>query len=101
MSRFITAVVALFALLTAPVFAQGTTQSADASASVTVAPFLTLSKTLDINYGQHFAAEGSLFTTASNYAQWRGNSDIGNRLSVTVSVTTALNKVGGTGSVPF
>ncbi len=100
MSRF-TAVLIILAAAAAPLRAQGSTQSVDASASVTIAPFLTLAKTIDMDFGTHFAQESELFTTASNYAEWRGSTDVGNHVSVTVSVTTALNKVGGTGSVPF
>lgn len=99
-TRFITGVLACALILTTPVFGQ-TTQQADASVSIVVAPFLTLQKTLDIDFGTHFAAEGSLFTTLTNYAQWRGNSDVGNRLSVHLDIPGALNKVGSPGSVPF
>jgi hypothetical protein len=88
------------ALLAAPLAGQ-TSQSADASATVVIAPFLTLAKTIDMDFGTHFASEASLFTAPSNYAEWRGTTDVSNHVSISVSVPVAFNKVGGTGSVPF
>jgi len=92
-------IIAFLFLLAAPLWSQ-TSQSIDASETVVVAPMLTLSKSQDITWGTHFAQEGDVFSSTTNYAAWLGQTDVGNHLSVVVSAPLALNKQGGTGSVP-
>jgi len=98
MSRFILAVLVLCAL-TAPLAAQSSTRSADASASVIITPTLTLTKVQDLNFGSHFATEGVVQSSSTVFAQWNGTTDSQNSLSLTFTLPTFLQRVGNSQQV--
>jgi hypothetical protein len=80
-----------------------TTTSADATATVVIAErSLSLTKTLDMDFGTHFASAGVITTSASNYARWDGQTDPGLLcLTIGFSTPTQLTRVGGDDFVPI
>lgn len=70
MKRLTAVLAALGAVSVATLAAQ--TQSAGATASVTVASQLTLVKTQDMAFGSHFASDGTVLSGGSVQADWSG-----------------------------
>jgi hypothetical protein len=86
----------LAAVFTAPLTAQ-TSRSADAAATVTIPTTLTLVNVRGLDFGSHFATEGSVAATTG--ADWTGTTETGNRLSFTfTALPTSLHRAGGDGA---
>jgi hypothetical protein len=100
--RFFTRLIIMAALLfiaTNPLVAQ-TSRSADASATVVITPVLTLTKTVDLNFGSHFNSEGIVSSSAP--ARWDGTTDIGNHISASFVLPSTLARIGnGDTGVPI
>ena len=88
----------LFLLVAAavPAAAQNS-QSVPATASVNLLASLTLTKVSDLNFGNHFASEGTIYATGP---AWSGTTDVGNAFSVSFAIPSVLTKAGGA-TVPF
>ncbi len=98
-TRFIAAA-ALMVLAVTPLVGQASSRSADASASVTITPVLTLTKTVDLSFGSHFASDG--LVPSSGPARWDGSSDVGSHLSASFVLPTSLARIGnGDPGVPI
>src|SRR6266700_2319512 len=96
------AAVALCCALIAPTLA-AQTRTVDNQATVSVTANLTLFAGIALDFGSHFASEGVITSDASHYAAWSGFTDPGNRFALTLTLPTALAKVGGggNGNAPF
>jgi len=101
MSRSKTLLPALVALLFATTLQAQSPQSFQWSASVTITPSLNCSVTRNLDYGTHFATEGNLLSSASNYAELMCTTDPGNAFNVSFVLPSSLTRVGGGGSVPI
>jgi hypothetical protein len=101
MQRSFIAAVALFCALIAPLAAQ--TTNSDATVSVVIAANLTLTNTRAMNFGTVFSSAGIVRTTNLNSAEWDGDIDPGNSISVTFTLPSTLVRQGGggNGDVPF
>jgi len=94
------ATVLLLLIAAVPLVGQASSRSADASASVTITPVLTLTKTVDLSFGSHFALDGIVASTAP--ARWEGSSDVGSHLSASFVLPSTLARVGnGDPGVPI
>jgi hypothetical protein len=91
----------LFGAFAAPLTAQ--TQGADATASVVIAANLTVTNTRGMDFGTVFSSAGIVRTSNANSAEWDGDIDPGNSISVTFTLPSALLRQGGggNGDVPF
>lgn len=94
---------ALLCVLLATNVAVAQTQSSDATASVVIAANLALTNTRGISFGTVFSSAGIVRTTNANSAEWDGDIDPGNRISLSFVLPSGLSRVGGggNGSVPF
>lgn len=97
-TRFIT-VAALMLLSAAPLAGQGLSRSADATATVTIARTLNLANITGLDFGEHFANEGSIFVPAP--ARWDGDTDPNSDISISFSALPASLVRPEGGSVPI
>ncbi len=85
----------LAAVFTVPLAAQ-TSRSADATATVTIPTTLTLVNVRGLDFGSHFASEGSV--SSINGADWTGTTETGNRLAFSfTTLPSSLHRAGGDG----
>jgi len=89
----------LLAVAVTPLAGQ-TSRSANAPATVTVVPVLTLTNDVGFDFGSHFSSDGTVPSSATNFASWSGTTNPGNSLSLSFLVPSALAK-SGSPSVPF
>jgi len=86
------ALLAVLALLAAPLAAQGSSKSATATASIHVDGALTLATTQNIDYGTVFSNAGVLHSSSiPTQAMWTGNVSAGATLSISVAVPPSLS----------
>lgn len=100
MFRRITTLLALLVGITTSAWAQSP-QSFQWNASISITPFLSCTVTQHLAFGSHFASEGSIRSTGSNYAELMCTTDPGNALSASLVLPSTLTRAGGGGSVPI
>jgi hypothetical protein len=74
------------------------TVSPTATATATVLAQLTLTKTADMTFPGSFASAGTVYP--SSPAKFDGSTDVGNSLSVSISLPSVLTRSGGA-TIPF
>src|SRR2546427_4416762 len=89
MRRIITLAFLALVFCTALANAQ-TSQSASRQMSLVITPFLSVVGVRDIDFGTHTRAQGPLFTSATNYAEWTVDTDPNNNISLTFTLPSAM-----------
>jgi len=96
MRRIITLAFAALALFAMPVLAQ-TSQSVSAQMTLTLAPFLSCVNDGGITYGTVNRTQGSVSTSASNFAQWTCDADPNASLNFTFTLPASMTNPAATG----
>src|SRR3989441_2913809 len=88
-TRSILTMLALVVGITTSAWAQ-TTGSASRQMTLVVTPFLSVVGVRDIDFGTHTRAQGPLFTSASNYAEWNVDTDPNNSVNISFTLPSAM-----------
>jgi|SRR5437588_9617980 len=96
MRRIITLAIAALALFAMPVLAQ-TSQSVSAPVTLTLLPFLSCVNDGGIAFGSVHRTDGSVSTSASNFAQFSCDADPNASLNFTFSLPAALTNPSASG----
>jgi len=70
--------------------AQSPTSSTTRQLALTIQPFLSCAGTKDIDFGPHRTTDGTIFTSATNYAEVTCTTDPGNSLNVSFGLPTSM-----------
>jgi hypothetical protein len=100
--RTLLAVLALLfgAVMTTELRAQSP-QSVDLNASVTIDPFISCTANRHLEFGPHFAREGVIASSGSNYAALTCSTDPGNVLNISFAAPSSLTHQSNGSSVPI
>lgn len=74
-----------------------TTQSVSRAMALTITPFLNCVGTKDIDYGPHRVSDGTIFTSATNYAEVQCTTDRDNSLNITFGLPSVMTNAAATG----
>lgn len=99
MTRFALAV--LLACFAGTLAAQSSTQSASATATITVLSPVTFAKSVDLNFGSHFPSEGVISCGSCTPARWDGLGTAGHNTDVTFTLPSVLTRVNNTATIPI